>query len=137
MVKPPPPPPKFRGAKKPAPLKRSFETIVRQLKHYKLPMATETTPAWVAVLKECGFPGDVLVLDFETYFAPDFRMAGTGDGLSTIEYIEDPRFEILGLAWLHMQAALPFRDYEANTAFVYEESAVDQHIKYLHVESRR
>jgi hypothetical protein len=45
------------------------------------------------ILALAGFPIDVLVLDFETYFDAEYNM----DKLSGVEYIMDPRFEVLGL----------------------------------------
>lgn len=51
---------------------------------------------WQTVLYECGYPECCMVLDAETYFSDSYHM-GKG-GLSTIEYIMDPRFECLGWA---------------------------------------
>jgi hypothetical protein len=57
-------------------------------------------PAWLAVLRKCGYPTDVLVIDFETYFDAEYKMArGGGDGLTTVEYVTDKRFEELGCAF--------------------------------------
>jgi hypothetical protein len=45
----------------------------------------------VAVLRKCGYPTDVLVIDFETYFDDEYKMArGSGDGLTTVEYVPTP-----------------------------------------------
>ena len=49
---------------------------------------------WSDVLKQVGWPTDVVVIDFETYFDKDYSLSK----VSTIEFIEDPRFEILGVA---------------------------------------
>lgn len=49
--------------------------------------------SWVSVLKQVGWPTEVLVLDFETYFDKEYGLRK----MSTIEYIEDDRFEVLGL----------------------------------------
>jgi DNA polymerase bacteriophage-type len=64
--------------------------------------------AWVQVLRACGWPTDVLVLDMETYFDREFRM-GKPPGLSTIEYIQDERFEEIGLGRLFNPGTEPFR----------------------------
>jgi len=48
---------------------------------------------WQDILKQIGYPTDILTLDFESYFDAEYNF----DNLSTIEYINDPRFEILGL----------------------------------------
>lgn len=56
------------------------------------------TPTWVDILESCGYPTDILVLDFETYFDKDYSLKK----LSTIEYIEDPRYEEHGVAYLHV-----------------------------------
>lgn len=68
---------------------------------HTLPVVARPDPvAWDQVLRNVGYPADVLVIDFETFFCPTYSMGGTGDGLSTIEYIQDARFEILGCAFL-------------------------------------
>ena len=46
------------------------------------------------ILKSCGYPTDVMVLDCETYFDGDYTL----NKLSTYGYVTDPRFEILGWA---------------------------------------
>ena len=46
------------------------------------------------ILKAAGYPTDCLVLDFETYFDPKYSLKE----MSTIEYVQDKRFEILGVA---------------------------------------
>lgn len=52
-------------------------------------------PTWQEVLARAGYPTDVLVLDFETYFSDDYSLKK----MSTIEYIMDERFEVLCLAY--------------------------------------
>lgn len=61
------------------------------------------TQSWHTILAEAGFPTDVVVLDWETYFDSDYSLRK----LSTIEYVTDPRFEELGLAWLRQQPGKP------------------------------
>ena len=65
--------------------------------------------AAVGVLGACGWPQDIVVLDWETYFSKDYHLKGKGDsGLSTIEYIEDKRFEEEGVACLMVRGKLPY-----------------------------
>lgn len=45
------------------------------------------------ILKSAGFPEDILVIDFETYYDGEYSLKK----MSTIEYVTDPRFEITGL----------------------------------------
>lgn len=60
--------------------------------------------AWVGVLKKAGFPTDVVVVDFETYWDGGYTLSS----MSTIEYVMDDRFEILGTAILRMKGKAPF-----------------------------
>lgn len=48
------------------------------------------------ILEQAGYPTDVLCLDFECYWGGDYTL----DNMSTIEYINDPRFEFTGLGEL-------------------------------------
>jgi DNA polymerase len=58
---------------------------------------------WSKVLENAGWPTTVVVLDFETFFSDSYHMKGKGtSGLSTIEYIMDPRFEEIGVGCLVM-----------------------------------
>lgn len=64
-------------------------------------------PAWWQILKDCGYPTDVVLIDFETHFDPStgYKLMGKGDsGLSTIEFVMDPRYQELGKAILHIRA---------------------------------
>jgi hypothetical protein len=65
----------------------------------------ENGAAWQSILAQVGWPQDVVVLDFETFFSADYHM-GKG-GLSTIEYIMDPRYEEIGLACLVIPGDMP------------------------------
>jgi hypothetical protein len=56
------------------------------------------------ILRCAGYPLTALVLDFETFFDKKYSLKK----LSTIEYIEDPRFEILGLAYLRLGSVARF-----------------------------
>lgn len=46
------------------------------------------------ILRAVRYPADVMVLDFETYFDKEYSLSK----MSTVEYIMDERFEVLGLA---------------------------------------
>lgn len=50
---------------------------------------------WQEVLKRAGFPTNVIVLDFETYFDTDYTLSK----LSTVEYVADDRFELTGMGY--------------------------------------
>ena len=91
---------------------------------YRMPMWDVHTPAWKEVLRRCGYPTDVLVIDFETYF--DDEMPD-----STIEFITDKRFEILSCTFTHMRGEYPFADYNQHTQFIATEAKVAEHIRYL------
>jgi DNA polymerase len=62
-----------------------------------IPM-TGNVPAWHYVLRECGYPTDVVLIDFETYFNQDYSLAK----MSTVEYVTDPRYEEIGKSILHV-----------------------------------
>ena len=49
------------------------------------------------ILKQIGYPTDILCLDFETYFDTEYSLKK----MSTIEYLQDPRFELTGLGVLN------------------------------------
>lgn len=53
-----------------------------------------TTPPWQQALLEAGYPKQVVVLDFETYFDTEYSLKR----MSTIEHIMDDRFEVLGIS---------------------------------------
>ena len=61
---------------------------------------------WQTILRECGYPTEVVVLDFETYADSSYALSK----LSTVEYIADKRFEVLGIATLPM--CQPHDEYE-------------------------
>lgn len=106
----------------------------RELHGYQLPMAGPTTPAWVEVLRRCGLPLHVVLIDFETYFDKEYSMGQGGNALGTIEFIKDPRFEILSVAITRMDGATPFTDHDQNTNFAYGEDTVAFRLKYLQLE---
>jgi hypothetical protein len=45
------------------------------------------------ILKDAGYPPDILVIDFETYFTTAYSLRK----ISTAEYINNPEFEVLGV----------------------------------------
>lgn len=83
-----------------------------------------SSPAWAHVLRQTGRPTEVLVLDFETYFSSAYSLKK----LSTIEYIRDPRFEVLGLAYLRIPEGLPF--HPVVPSWAHGETAVRDRIAY-------
>lgn len=128
LTKPPPPPPKL-GGRKFLPTKVVARPVL-PLKNYALPLHDAETPAWLHVLIRCGMPKPVVVIDFETYFDEEYKMMGKGEGLSTIEYIKDPRFEILLCSFLIVEND-PFIDYEAATFSQVGEEMVETQIRCL------
>lgn len=123
----PKPPPSFKQAEQPPAPKPQLATSFKQLDHYKLPMVGAYTPAWVGVLKQIKYPTTAVILDFESFFSHDFTLKD----LSTIEYITDPRFEVLGLAHLSMTAEYPFVDYEQSSMFEIGEEKTLAYLLYL------
>lgn len=65
------------------------------------------------MLRRVGWPHDVVVLDFETYFDTEYTLSK----MSTIEYIMDKRFEELGLARALMSGDAPYADPAGNCVF--------------------
>jgi DNA polymerase bacteriophage-type len=51
---------------------------------------------WKDILKEADFPTSVLLIDWETFYDTDYTLSGA-KGMSISEYVNDSRFEILGL----------------------------------------
>ena len=96
LTKLPPPPPK-RQTIAPLQPKPSVITDFYDTGTYRMPMHDKYTPAWVKVLKDKGWPTDVLLIDFETYFDQDYTL----DKMTTEEYCRDPRFEVhgFGIDW--------------------------------------
>ena len=68
LTKMPPPPPHRAGVLPPKPV---------------------NAKTWVDVLREAGYPTDVVLIDFETYFDATYSLRS----MSTLDYITDPRFE--------------------------------------------
>src|ERR1700744_508881 len=73
LTKLPPPPPK-RQTIAPLQPKPSVITDFYDTGTYRMPMHDKYTPAWVKVLKDKGWPTDVLLIDFETYFDAEYSM---------------------------------------------------------------
>jgi len=72
----------------------------------------------------------VVVIDFESYFDDDFKMAGKGDGLSTIEYVTHHDYETLGVS-VFDTCGENFPDYENKTQFIYSEERIVSHFRHL------
>lgn len=117
MIAKPPPPSPSRGRLSE---RKSVVSSLKQLDHYKLPMFDTYTPSWVKVLKDCGYPTDILVVDFESYFDETYSMKD----LSTVEYVMDKRWEVLGCAFLPMSGQYPFAEYEQAAYFSIGEERV-------------
>ena len=62
------------------------------------------TPEWVNILKRVGWPTDVVVLDFETYYDSTYTLKK----ISTIEYIQHRQFEEHGVAVLLVRGKTPY-----------------------------
>lgn len=60
-------------------------------------------PAWRHALAQCGLPIHVALIDFETHFDADYHMGIDGAALSTIEYIQDHRFEEICHSIIHIR----------------------------------
>ena len=84
-----------------------------------------TNRTWVDVLREAGYPTDVIVLDFETYFDKTYSMRS----MSTLDYITDLRFEVVSLADTTMRAG--DTDYRRATTFTYGEVGAEGRIRKL------
>jgi hypothetical protein len=104
----------------------------KQLEGYVIPMAGEYLPAWRDVLRKVNYPQTVVILDFETYFDDEYKMAGKGNGLSTIEYVRDSKFEVLLLSALKVTENFP--DYENATWARVGEDEVAAYLKSLQEE---
>jgi DNA polymerase III epsilon subunit-like protein len=74
-----------------------------------LPSRSSQSCGWVDVLKSVGWPTDVIVLDFETFFSKEYSLSK----LATICYIEDKRFEEIGVAVLVIDGNAPFAPRQA------------------------
>jgi DNA polymerase len=126
-----PPPPQFHDRKRLVTPRVSTSTA-KDI-GYKLPMAGPHMPAWKDVLIRCGYPTACNVIDFESYFDEEYHMPrGSGEGLSTVEYILDPRFEVLGCAFTHVHDHVSFPDYEGGaTTFTVQEDATLARLRWL------
>jgi len=60
---------------------------------------------WQNILHKAGYPTTALTLDFETYFDDEYNLKK----MSTVEYVCDDRFEILGLGYQDLE---PFSQIE-------------------------
>lgn len=78
-------------------------------------------PAWRVILREGGYPTDVVLIDFETFFDQDYSMSK----LSTVEYILDPRYEEIGKSIIHVKQ--PFEPVVVN----FYRGDDDSYIRYL------
>lgn len=65
-------------------------------------------PAWRGILRRCGYPTDVVLIDFETLRTTDYSLSK----LSTVEYVQDARYEEIAKSILHVRQ--PFQPIEPN-----------------------
>ena len=82
---------------------------------------------WVNILKGIGYPTDVCVLDFETYFDKDYTLSK----ISTVEYLADPRFSIVGLAELLVRGDAPHVSLSAASKFWAEREGAAGWLRWL------
>jgi len=54
---------------------------------------------WRKQLVKAGYPTDVLIIDFETFFSADYSL---GNRMTTIDYVTDPRFSFTGVGWVEI-----------------------------------
>ncbi len=66
------------------------------------------------ILKSVGYPTDILTLDFETFFDTEYSLAK----MSTIEYINAPEFELLGLGAKYNDTQTVFNSGPASNLWV-------------------
>lgn len=55
------------------------------------------------ILKSVGYPTEVLLIDFETYYDTEYSLSK----MSTIEYICDPQFEFTGMGYFSSNVVTP------------------------------
>lgn len=78
---------------------------------------------WQDILAAAGFPTDVIVLDFETYFDKEYTL----DKLSTVEYVMDSRFEVTALGYSVLGSGNVRGVFTPDTAAHYLQSLADTH----------
>lgn len=106
-TKPTPPPPKFsRRLPAPAPADR---------------------PAYLDVLSACGYPLDIVVIDFETFFSTEYSLRK----MSTVEFVNHEDFEILGCSIFTDPAARRGKDPWTQTNWHDGEEATTQAFRSL------
>lgn len=82
-------------------------------------------PPWLQVLHYVGYPREVVVLDFETYYDTDYGLKD----LSIVEYVHDPRFEVLALARIICRDNYP--PYEQSVYVSHGETEVKNDLRWL------
>ena len=76
-------------------------------------------------------PAPILVIDFETFFDDEYHMGRDAKALTTIEYVQDARFEVLGCGFLRIPGDVNGVDHEGQTTFKIGEEAVADHLGWL------
>lgn len=94
----------------------------------RAPLRTLTRPTWDDQLKTADYPRDVVVIDFETFFNPSYK---TGGDSSTVEYVLDDQFEVLGVSVLTMPATHRNKDPKAGCHWFNGEEGAAQLFKNL------
>jgi hypothetical protein len=78
------------------------------------------------ILTKAGFPSDVLVLDFESYFDCDYHMGKDKKAISVTEYVMDDRFEFTGFGETFISSEgvdHPINFFKPDELFMYFDSA--------------
>lgn len=78
-------------------------------------------PAWRVRLREAGYPTDVVVIDFESFFDGEYDLKK----MSTVEYVMDPRWEEIGKSIIHVTQ--PFQPIQPHFYW----GGDDSYIRYL------
>lgn len=94
-----------RTERKPVVSSGGIRTIPQHAATQAITPASKSTLNADAVLATAGFPKQLLVLDFETYFDKDYSLKN----LSIPLYVLDPRFHVHGLAVRKPDGHLEFR----------------------------
>lgn len=114
---------------------KSYELPITQVGHGSIlgggVRVPQEIPSWKRVLELCGYPTTVIVVDFESYFDEEYGMGGKATSLSTIEYVQDARWEVLGCGFTTMKGTGPDEDYVANTIFQVGEEMVSTQLGCL------
>jgi len=76
-----------------------------------------------SILEKAGYPTTTLILDFESYYDKDYSLKK----ISTIEYVCDSRFELLGLGYQNLEPFCEAEFLEPKDIEWYIQLLKDQH----------